>query len=249
MEALQYHIEDHRKKDEDMDVDSETGKKSKSDKKPDKSKQNGKSSSGAEQTAAAATAVKDAPGEDAAGKETGKNLVQTDAMSVAQSLLDLKNDSKLEKEAGGSSGPPSLSGPPRIEKRVEGAEKAGGAGQPASMPTLIPSPYSKPPSQSASALPPMPVLTPKPGLLPGLSAPSPGPKRMNPASPIPENAGVSQGKLSPSQNTQNNDIAQSTGSNLTPTGSHEQPPKLERRPTSPFQPVKPDSPTQSANAR
>ena len=232
LEALQYHYEDHRKKtadDQDMEVDNEPGKKPKTDKSKvdssgNKSKQNGKNASGKE---ASDDAAKD--GKEDSESKPKEEKTMGDTMSVAQSLLELSKP-QLEKETG----PPSLTLPPRIEKEKAG-QTPSTAGQ-TSMPTLIQGFHPKPAAQSASALPPMPILTPKPGLL--QSAPSPGPKRMTQGSPVPD---AGPGKTSPCQTAPNTaQAADAVPSPVLGTTSSEQPPKLERRPTSPFQPVKPD---------
>jgi hypothetical protein len=214
-------VEAHRKKktDEEMEVETESSKT-----KFEKSN--------------AGKKVNEAKG-DKVPEKVGDADAKT-AMSVAQSLLDLKNDSKLDSKESGATGPPCLKLPPRIEK-TEKVEKT----PPQSMPTLIPYPKQSP--VGASALPPMPVLTPKPGLM--KSVPSPGSKRGmggNSLSPVPDSQ---TGKESPnSLNTSSQNIADNQTS-PGGTSAGEQPPKLERRPTSPFQPVKPEpgSPNEALN--
>ena len=288
-EALQYHQDDHRKKnsEDDMDVDqsnSESNAK-KSDKKT-KSENGSKTKSSKTGTAPVAPSgsnpapgkeepgesVKTEPGKPEGEKKEEKSSLVDETKDVAHALLDLKNDSKS-----GNEGPPSLTGPPRM------TPKDGGP------PTLHPShsiPKRSP--QSQPSLPPMPILTPKPGLL--QSAPSPGGKRISQGSPVlgdPANPAQTPGKVSPSPNlnsqsaadativpraipnaatggasgiieaakpTQNSTLTQSSIQNNAtqlqnnPTSNSDAPPKLERRPTSPFQPVKPAEQTQSPSA-
>lgn len=266
-----------------MDVDQSNSESKKSDKKT--KSENGSKTKSSKTGSTPVAPPGSAPGKevsDSAEVKTGsekaegekkedKNGLGDEAKDIALTLLDLKtgNDSKLEKEGG----PPSLTGPPRMEK--------GGP------PTLHPShaiPKRSP--QSQPSLPPMPILTPKPGLL--QSAPSPGGKRISQGSPVPpdpQNPAQNPGKVSPSPNlnsqsaadapivpraipnaatsgasgiieaakpTQNatltqNSIQPSTNPQLpvNPSPNTDVPPKLERRPTSPFQPVKPADQTQS----
>ena len=164
-------------------------------------------------------------------------------------------------------------------------------GRPQSVENVVAPPLlqKQPTSSQASSLPPMPVLTPKPGLSLGNNAPSPIPRRSNQLSPSLDESGLEMingttaatdstspkteptSTVAPSvissvvQSDPNVPISVPTAQNAVPSsslvidpsrsqvspttiGAAEIPPKLERRPTSPFQPVKPenDSPSQCA---
>lgn len=221
-EAMQYHIDDHLKK----IAEAEKEKKKKEKKEQDSSK----------------------------GDKSDNEINAALGLAALGQLSDQKD---------GAAGPPSLT-----KGRPQSTENPPSVNPPP--PPLL---QQQPKGGSGPNLPPMPVLTPKPGLMTGNGAPSPGPRRPNQSSPIlGENGDVIEVPIDTSaavttstgasivasvvQSDPNVPISVPTAqtaspvaSNMSPSqqGPAEIPPKLERRPTSPFHPVKPEteSPTRA----
>ncbi|CAG5098424.1 Oidioi.mRNA.OKI2018_I69.XSR.g15655.t1.cds [Oikopleura dioica] len=240
-EALQYHIDEHRRK---------TAETEKEQKKKDK-------------------------------KENQENSKGDKSDNEINAALGLAALGQLSDQKDGGTGPPSLT--------------KGSKGRPQSVENVVAPPppllQKQPTSSQASSLPPMPVLTPKPGLSLGNNAPSPIPRRPNQLSPSLDESGLEMingttaatdstspktteptSTIAPSvissvvQSDPNVPISVPTAQNAVPStslvidpsrsqvspttiGAAEIPPKLERRPTSPFQPVKPENESPSQCAR